>query len=201
MSDSKKIRVLLWRYEKKPNWFRDFVSRCIVYFTKSDVTHVAIYVNDYVYESTGWTDRAGKFKHGARKTLWVNWLKSDPDENTMPDVYLYPLDITDQQLTYIQQWCEKTVTSKMKYNFLKLVGFIFIYGTRAFWEWLGWVPFSHELLGEVCSTYVDEAFMSAGYDLFPGRGDETTVPGDFMHSPRLVTKNSIKEQVIGWDNR
>jgi hypothetical protein len=178
------IRVLVWEYTPNRRLARDFVSRCIVYFTGMFYTHVAIWVDGVMYDSSVWKDKNGKTMHGARaKVGTVEELKA-----TGFDAVLYPEGITRQQVDKVRDWCTATVSEGKPYNFLKLGILALVYPTRWFWNLIRWVSFSAEVFGKVCSTYVDEALYQSGYDVFTDYIEEFTVPGDFIFSDSKLTE-------------
>ncbi len=180
----KDIRVALWVHRDEKRKFRltDIVPKAIKFFTHSEYTHSAWYINGYLYESTVWKSKSGKNVHGSRKTKWPDdW----PMGSFAPEVWLYPINITDNQVAGIQRYCEQSLKDHMPYNFALLVIFLLVMPFRWFWNKIGWVPFSHQVYGEVCSTYVDEAAKLNDLDLLPWLEDSMAVPVDFLSSPEL----------------
>jgi hypothetical protein len=141
----------------------DIIGRLIRYFTESEWGHVAIYVGGYTYEST-WP--------GVRKTPGM----------IAADLVLIPPPLNEPNML---DWLEARVSAKMRYNWPRLIAFMFIYPLRWFFNKLNWVPFSAAIFGEVCSSFVDEAVRAGGLDLWPYRGEDATVPGDFAYHPSL----------------
>lgn len=178
------VRILLWKYHKKKPWYRNLVSKAIVFFTGYPYTHVAIQVDGDVYESTVWKDRVtGVWVNGARRTAWLDY--PDLDE-AMPDEALcFVSEVNYDQKQRIIRVLEDTLDRKLKYNFLRLLALAFVYPTRWFWNLINWVPFKAEVFGEVCSTYVDEALKWAGIDLFKYQDEEYTAPGDYLNASSL----------------
>jgi hypothetical protein len=175
------IKIALWPYEKKENKFRDFVSRCIVFFTGKEFTHVGWWIDGYIYDSSVW-EYGGKTFHGARKTEYSKW----PEDEAKPKVWVEPVKpLSDHTIQLIKMWCEESLGDEMPYNFLSLVTFAIVAPFRWFWNWIGWVPFSAELFGEVCSTYVDDSAYECGFDIFPDMKEDLAVPGDFLETSTL----------------
>ena len=150
-------RILLYRAGG------DIIGKLIRYFTESEWGHVAIYAGGYTYEST-WP--------GVRKTPGM----------IASDLVLIPPTLNEPNML---DWLEARVSAKMRYNWLRLIAFIYIYPLRWFFNKLNWVPFSAAIFGEVCSSFVDEAIRAGGVDLWPYRGEDATVPGDFAGCPYL----------------
>jgi len=166
--------VLLWKKPVETKGFTGFVCKCITFFTKSDFVHVAVISNGMMCESSVWKE-GGKLAHGARM-IWP----------VKADVYLEPIiDLTEKQSDYLDAYCIYTARKKRPYNVLKLLVLAIVYPTRWFWRLIHWVPFNREMRGEVCSVYVDDAFMFAGIDLFPRHMEGYTVPGDFINCIKL----------------
>lgn len=157
-------RVLLYRGSGS-----NIVSKAIRYFTESQWEHVAIYVRGNTYEQT-WP--------GVRKT---------PGQNPATLVMIPP-QISESDETRMIVWLEDQAAKKVRYNWMKLVVLAIVYPLRWFFNKIGWVPFQAALFGEVCSTFVDQALRVAGVDLFPERGEEATVPGDYARCRELVTE-------------
>jgi len=168
-------KVLLWKYHKKEEWWRDIAAKAIVFFTQQPFTHAAIYHGGATYESTVWKE-GRKLRHGALRA----------PEMLECDVILGPVEeLTIGQNIKLQNYLDQTIYEARPYNFFKLVALAVIYPTRWFWNLIGWVPFSHDMYGEVCSVYVDEAFKAIGIDLLPYHDEQYTSPGDLLFSPRL----------------
>ena len=75
-------------------------------------------------------------------------------------------------------WTAEYEHGRWAYNFLKFAALIFVYPTRRFWNWLGWVPFQRDIYGEHCATYVAYAWRAAGRKLDTGVYIDLIVPGD-----------------------
>ena len=138
----KDASVLLWSNDR-------LISKLIKYFTGSDITHAAVVLQDQTYES----DLGGaKVTRGVRDS----------------DITLEPVrDLTKRELAQMQRYVSESLHRRWPYNILKLVILALVYPTRWFWRKINWVPFDHEVYGETCSSYVDEAFKAAGIDLLP----------------------------------
>lgn len=150
-------RILLYRAGS------DALGKLIRYFTESEWGHVAIYAGGATYEQT-WP--------GVRKT----------EGRLAADLVLATPPVNEAAML---DWLEARVSEKMRYNWLRLLAFCFIYPLRWFFNKLNWVPFSAAIFGEVCSSFVDEAMRAGGVDLWPYRGEHATVPGDFAGYPAL----------------
>lgn len=172
------LAIPVWKYHKKDNWFRDLVSRSIVYFTGYEYTHVGIYFRGKLYESTLWEDEKGKLRSGIRITDI-----GDPQVDPPPDLCMVPwrLELTKDRMDRIAKVLDQYVSGGRPYNFLKLVVLAFVWPTRWFWKKIRWVPFNHEVFGEVCSGFVDEVMYKARWDLFPEEWEGYTVPGQYLH--------------------
>ena len=168
------IGISVWRYHKKDTWFRDLVSRAIVYFTGYNFTHVGVYMCGRHYESAVWNVPGKIFpRHGVRVSL--GW----PDD-PIPDFCMVPeREVTDEEIAEISEVLHTFTRKARAYNFLKLIVLMIVWPTRSLWNKLGWIPFNAEWYGEVCSGFVDEVFREAGWDLFPGEHEGYTVPGQF----------------------
>lgn len=173
MSGPYPLAIPVWRYHRLDNKFRDFVARSIVYFTGYPYTHVGLFLNGKLYDSTLW-EEDGKLVSGVRVT--VGWPEEKPDFCMVP-VHMEPTQLT---LESIQRVLNLYVNYARPYNFLKLVALALVWPTRWVWRKLGWVPFDHEIYGEVCSGFVDEVIRRAGWDLFPNEHEGYTVPGQFI---------------------
>jgi hypothetical protein len=147
-------KVLLWRAGN------DLVGKCIRYFTESEWAHVAVFADGFTFEEAA---------KGAEMTL---------HQKESEKVLICPVE--GIQEAKIADWCEDQVTAHLRYNVFLLIALAFVYPLRWFFDKLNWVPFRAQLFGEVCSTFVDQAFKAAGIDLFPERGEDATVPGDFI---------------------
>ena len=168
------MKIILWKYKKGKKWYNNLVGKLICFFTKSQYVHAAIYFNGYRYESTVMNNQYG--------TLKTKVSCPSSSRYTLLELKI-PLNIT--QLTDLKDVLNSEVVKARPYNFLKLVTLAFVYPTRKFWNWIGWVPFQHEFFGNVCSVFVDQVFKDIGIDLLPGNNEEYTVPGDFVKSGLL----------------
>lgn len=83
-------------------------------------------------------------------------------------------------------WTAKWERGKWRYNFLKFAALFFVYPTRRFWNWIGWMPFQSDLYGEHCATYVAYAWWAAGKTIVPGLWIDLVVPGDLSGLPGFV---------------
>lgn len=173
------LSIPVWRYHKQDNWFRDLVSRSIVYFTGYKYVHVGIYFYGKLYESTVWTDENGKLRSGIRITV-----QGDPSV-TPPSFCMVPwrLELTEDRMKRIEKILNEYVEESRPYNVFKLVVLALVWPTRWFWKKIKWVPFNHDVFGEVCSGFVDEVMYKARWDLFPEEWEGYTVPGQFVYMP------------------
>jgi len=154
--------ILIWKYRKVNNWCRDLIPRLIVYFTKKPYVHAAIYFDEKTYESAA---------SGIRSTSGLKQVNE----------YWEPIiSLTITERNSMQAYLLFTTNRKWKYNFFKLIILSIVYPTRWFWNKIGWVPFDKDLFGEVCSVYVDEAWLFAGRDILPNEHEGYTSPGDLV---------------------
>lgn len=170
------LEIPVWKYHKSGDWFRDLLPRCIVYFTGYEHVHVGIFFQGRLYESTVWRNRQGKLRTGIRVR---------PRGAVKPDLCMVPwrLELTDERMRKVGEVLNQYVESDRPYNVLKLVVLAFVWPTRWFWKKIRWVPFNHEVFGEVCSGFVDEVMFKARWDLFPEEWEGYTVPGQFLYMP------------------
>ena len=164
--------ILLYRVTKNDG----FGPKLIAFFTGMPYHHAAIYCMGSTYEEG---------PKGASRT----------DGLKRADEYWEPVeDMTPEEKN--RMWAFLWWTAEFKhggrwpYNFLKFVVLALVYPTKKFWNKIGWMPFQNDLLGEVCSTYVDYAWRAAGRDILMGWGEEFTVPGDLAGLPgfKLVVR-------------
>lgn len=183
------VAIPVWKYHKKENWFRDLVSRAIVYFTGYEYTHVGVFFLDHLYESTMWQDEKGKLKSGIRVT------KGWPVGEWRPDFCMVPWrqKVGPEEVAKIGNVLEQYVTAGRPYNVFKLIALSIVWPTRWLWKKLGWVPFDYEVFGEVCSGFVDEVMKKARWDLFPDEWEGYTVPGQFtkIHGWQRVATGEV----------
>jgi len=172
--------ILLFKRENKKF---DLVGRAIEFFTGSPYTHVALFLNGCTYDATVWTPQGKWWPHsGVRKTV-----------GTLPgySTLLQPkVPIKHDEMIAMVAVAEDEIKNHVPYNVLKLLVLAIVYPTRKFWTWINWVPFQAEFFGEVCSEFVDEEYSTAGRDLFPGRTEEDTVPGDYMKCDQIEVVNA-----------
>jgi hypothetical protein len=154
----------------------DLLSRAIRYFTGSPYTHTAICLGIYMFESTVWLLdnnmpwELWAYRSGVRMTCSL----------PTADLYLEPVKaINEAQNQLGEDYAWGQYTERRWYNFLLTVFDCIIYPTRWFWQKIGWVPFSSRYLGTNCSQFVDQVYKAMGVDLWPGRDEATTVPGDY----------------------
>jgi len=163
------VSIELWKYTPSVEKIFDIVGKCIVYFTESPYTHVALYVNNCTYDATVWFE--DRWRSGVRKRN----KRVRGHESMVPNEPLSP-EIED----CLQEVAEAYVDSGRPYNILKLLALSIVWNTRWLWKKLKWVPFNHELFGEVCSGFVDEVFRKSRIDLFHDEFEGYTIPGQFM---------------------
>jgi len=178
MSDD--LLIVMWRYHKSTKWYRTLVSKAIVFFTKSPYTHVGIYYDGYLYESTVMNNQNG--------TMVTEFV---PEKNDRLTYMRFKKPLTSDQLSKLYETLWIKVVVAQPYNFLKLFVLMLVYPTKKFWNKIGWVPFQSEFFGNVCSVFVDSVFKTVGIDLLPGQNEEYTAPGDFYVSPML--------EVVKWE--
>ncbi len=166
------LAISVWRYHKKKNWFRDLISKSIVYFTGYEYTHVGIYLAGRHYDSNIWEGRDGKLRTGIR--LVTGWPEDGPDFCMVPQG-----KIDEAMLLRVHDQLHRYHIGGRPYNVFKLIVLAFVWPTRWIWRKLGWVPFNSEVFGEVCSGFVDEVFRASHWDLFPEEYEGYTVPGQF----------------------
>ena len=173
------LAIPVWRYHKQNDWFRDLVARCIVYFTGFDATHVGLYFQGKLYESTIWRNAAGKLRTGIRITEKRDLSIYPPDLCLVP----WRLEITQERIDRIAATLEQYVAADRPYNIFKLVILSVVWPTRWVWKRIKWVPFDRDAFGEVCSGFVDEVMMKSRWDLFPDEWEGYSVPGQFLSIP------------------
>lgn len=169
------LKILVWRYHKQDDWYRDLVARAIVYFTGYEYTHVAVQLLSNAYDSTMWRDEDGKLRSGIRMTTHVPYHPM-PDFALIPRSEIIPTDIIPDMGEVLKRYLK----ADRPYNIFKLLVLSVVWPTRWFWKKIGWVPFDHEVFGEVCSGFVDEVFFKSKWDLFLNEREGYTVPGQFV---------------------
>ena len=169
--------ILLCQPQGKPN----LVQRAIQYFTQSPWTHAMIYFENSTYESDG---------KGAHSTCGLK-----PHQLALEPTRVLTADERGWMRTYL--WFTTARRSKLlgwSYNVLKLLTLAVVYPTRAFWNWLHWVPFDTDAYGEICSAYVDEAWEMTDRDILPGQITGFTAPVDLLGAKGF-------RKVIGWNSQ
>ncbi len=172
---------------QKPNWeltknIQDRVIKVIQFITSSKYHHVVVYNDGYYWESTVW-NVGKKMYHGVKKS------KYKPFHSTV----LEPVkDLTSKEVKDLTSYLEGELLKGVPYNFFKLISLALIYPTRWFWKLIGWVPFSNTIFGEVCSTFIDEAFYKIGRDILPDAFHGYTAPVDFL---RTIEANTFRQVV------
>src|SRR3989304_7036514 len=129
-----RAKILVWEYHKGKDCFMNFVGKNIIFWTGMDEVHVAILLDDYVFESTVWKDAKGKLRNGARKTAWIDWEKNG---NPLPN-RAFDLTALDWQVDRMKVWFNQRVSEHMPYNFMALLTFIVVAPSRWFWNIIGW---------------------------------------------------------------
>jgi hypothetical protein len=163
----------------------DLVSRAIRYFTGSPYVHAAVFLAGMTFESTVWLPEGKKvwmlwaYKSGIRET----WGYFSADK-TMELARL----LIDEEYMAGRNYAVEQINDRHWYNFLLTFFDIIIYPTRWFWQKVGWIPFSSRYLGANCSEFVDQVYKAMGIDLWPDRGEASTVPGDYPSCPLLVAE-------------
>jgi len=174
MNELRDGTILLYRAGK------GFIAKAITYFTGMPYVHVAGYVAGLTFESTIWWSDLW-WTSGIYATLGAK----------QADEYWQPITpLTDEQIKTILRYFIESINKRRPYNVAKFLVLALVYPTRWLWQKIGWVPFSADYHGDVCSVVWDEAYRAAGIDLFPHRSEEYTAPGDFR-------KSKLLEQVGG----
>ena len=167
--------IILWKTPKKlkdihGKWYEKIVKKMICIITRGDYDHVAIIVNDFIYQSGhpyGMTKSKFKLKRGPR--------------------YVYKELITDISQTradLLQVFLEDLLNKNIRYNYPKLFSFLLIFPTRKIWDKLRWVPFSSNYwFGIMCSVTIAEALRWLALVIQPGRYHETISPQCCSTSP------------------
>ncbi len=167
--------IILWPFHKSSKWYRTLVSKLICFFTNSNYTHAAIFLNGHQYESTVMNKQ-----HGTLKTEGM------PPASRNCITLRFKEGLSEKRLALLEWSVNQQVVQKRPYNFMKIAALALVYPTRWFWNLINWVPFQNEVYGSVCSVFVDASFKDAGVDLLPGENEEYTAPGDFLKSPLLT---------------
>jgi hypothetical protein len=172
------LSIPVWRYHKQNDWFRDLMSRSIVYFTGMPYIHVGVHFEGKLYESSVWRDGNNRLRSGIRITLGPSGLYG-------PDICMVPwrVECTTERMDRIRSVLNIYVAGDRPYNVFKLIVLAIVWPTRWFWKMIRWVPFNHDVFGEVCSGFVDEVMFKSQWDLFPDEWEGYTVPGQFVHIP------------------
>ena len=157
--------ILLWRVTKHDS----FGAKLIAFFTGMPYHHAAIYM---------W---GGTYEEGPKGASRTDGLKR-ADEYWIPIISMLPEE-RDRMWAFLWWTSQYKHGGRWPYNFLKFMVLALVYPTKKFWNKIGWMPFSSDLLGEVCSTYVDYAWRAAGRDILSGWNEEFTVPGDLADLP------------------
>jgi len=161
--------ILLYRAGK------GLIGKAITYFTGMPYAHVAGYVAGFTLESTIWWSGFW-WKSGIRIALGAK----------QADEYWQPVkELNLEQIMSMQRYFISNINKRRPYNIAKFLVLALVYPTRRFWQKIGWIPFSADYHGDVCSVVWDEAYRAAGIDLFPHRSEEYTAPGDFRKSKLL----------------
>lgn len=166
--------VGLWKYkrERYKTWYERFVGLAIVFFTGKDFVHAVIYFDGKTYESTVWKE-GKEWKNGIRVT----------DGILNADEFLTPKrSLTVEETVAMRAFLNWVQWINYKYNFLKLLALSLVYPTRWFWNLIGWVPFSNQVFGGVCSEFIDEVYDFITWDIIPNQNKEYTCPGDIWES-------------------
>lgn len=157
---------------KNSKGFWGIVSKLIYFFTGSWIAHVTIYLNGKTYESTVYK-KDNKWRSGVVISNGIGYHNGG---------YLEPIfDLTDNQVKLMERYGKRGEQIGAPYNFLRFIVFPILLITRWFWRAIQWVPFSKEVHGEVCSTFIDEMYKVAGVDLFDNELEQYTTPGEFLN--------------------
>lgn len=168
------MNIVIWPFMKSSKWYRTLVSKLICFFTNSNYTHSAIYLNGYLYESTVMNGQ-----NGAMKT------KGLPPAERNCIVLEFKKPVNPADIEHLEYALNRRVVEKRPYNFFKIFVLAIIYPTRWLWNAIGWVPFQNEAFGYVCSVFVDSALKQFGIDLIPDNNEEYSSPGDILNSDLL----------------
>jgi hypothetical protein len=183
--------ILLQKVDPKniPNTIEGFFYKAIIFFTGSTFLHALIYCDGKTWDSTFYTTGEmfkGKFTLFSgvrkRKTIAGHAVALEP---------VTPM--TEKEKENMIAYMKKAIENKRPYNLLRLIAMAFVYPTRWFWNWIRWVPFSKDIYGEFCSSFVDEAWEAAGRDIIPNSKEELTAPVDFL---KLIEYGTFKQVTI-----
>ncbi len=169
----KNATILLWRYHAGPSWLLNLVGEEICRVTKSPYVHAAIFLGGKVYESTVWF--VNGWPHGGVRIH----EEADWDEAWEP-ITDVPPDVVNRMIAY----AEEQISEHRPYNVFELLAMSFVWPTRRFWRWLGWIPFTAGFLGKFCSTFTEKVWL-AGYSLVPLDDEEMAPPCELAQSPML----------------
>ena len=138
------------------------ISRAVKRITKSQYSHVALVINEYLVVETNWyypvRFRRNRYLEHEEFTLKrVENLTEEQQEKIFEFISLY----LDTRYDYIQIF----------YHVLNVV-----FGTK--------LKNNPNLY--TCSELIDRAFQYAGIDLVPGREDGDLTPEELFNSPLLV---------------
>jgi len=153
-------------------WYEKFVINSIIKASGSEWTHTQILVEGVMYEST--------FPGGFKKT--ENYVFKP---NKLSKIQSFKEEWTERETGALIAYWEDKIRRKIKYGVLKLFVFMFLAGTKKFWDKIGWIPMSIDAVwGDFCSAAVDNSVRFSKCDLLPGN-EEYTAPGDIIESNKL----------------
>jgi len=168
----------------------NLIQKAIQFFTGHPQTHAAIWFEDGVYE-----ENIGGARY--RRINIASAGRAFPDD--VLEFWQPAEELTATERGWMRTFLWWTARHpkkryRMPYNYLKLLILALVYPTRSLWQWVGWMPFQNDILGEVCSTYVDSAWHFTGRDIIWEYGEEFTVPGDLANRPGFYKSNSADEE-------
>ena len=166
-----KIKILLYRTPTGVSFFDSIIGKVVTLMTGHNISHSGIMIDGITYEITE-TKRDNKKAFGVRKGNLIR----DP-------AYQIPIELTKEQELLLVDYLESTLDNWIHYNIPKVIILPFIYFMRKIFKPARkWKPFAKDsTYGEICSAYVDTAFKKIGVDLLPNKGEEYTLPSDFLN--------------------
>lgn len=172
--------IFLYSGRRARTWFEKVIAWAIMTVTRSEYTHVALWLAGHLWEVTVWHTGKGwifGWRQGVRCHEGI-------PTGMMPDAIYEPVqELTEWDAYALARWLGWTRDEGYNYGVGRLLVFALVYPTRALWRWIGWVPFRRHLMAEVCSTYPAEGYQFLGRDVLEGVSDEMIVPGSYAKSP------------------
>ncbi len=154
-------------YKKSSSFWVNVVQKLIMKVSGSDLVHSQVYLDGYIYESAPF---AG-FKKTKFSGLKDRYYIGKPTKK-----------MTEQEVLSQVPWWEYKIKNKAPYNYVRLFTCIILAWTKPFWNLIKYVPWTHGIFGEFCSSAVDLAFKYIGWDLLPEQQEALTAPGDLLKS-------------------